>query len=498
MSGKELGKRQLEESVVGLKTGNKTGHGRNKRICAEPIGVCTAEAEETEEETEEATVEPEKMEDVEPEKMVATFVEPVVVTAEAGANMTDDLIKPTDISKSTISYLKKFYSSYFPFLLFESLLDHGAAGEDGAAREDGAGAAYGSRRRGGATLVGGTVPIIEIDGKYKHLQFELEYFILCDPSDISPYNKTKSILKRINEALPKYPEEGVFSKQFFEEVVDNLLQYDLAGTSKDYIEKYVVKVINQIFNLADVCHDMCETRGYYTGTFTEPLFRKIKSRLNTDYNEIYKLIFVANGEEAKYKWLHYIISHHKKGGTIHIGINIIDWVLANDVSIGETLESGFFINNGTPNCLSNNENFSAIFSPEGYNQITTIGNIFDSNGSNGKIEEIKHGEIEIDIQKQYRIFNKGLQDLLETCFPFLNMYISSIEVTEFDEDTNTFEISIELADDNEVCTLKLIMGSAGAWNVCGIFGSLANIDTIDKKIDDDSKLNDDKKKKKKK
>ena len=176
----------------------------------------------------------------------------------------------------------------------------------------------------------------------------------------------------------------------------------------------------------------------------------------------------------------------KKKGVAHVKQDIDDWVQTNETSIRDTIQSGLLITNGTPNCLGNPNNFNALFYPDTYSALhkTTIGNKFDSAGSQGVPGDIripKTGEI-LYIKQQEIIFQNGLNNLLKMCFPLLGNYIHEFLVEEgTDYASATFYIRIVLNKDVEhkpSIVLKLNMGPAGPWNVCGIFGSLADPKTL--------------------
>ena len=374
--------------------------------------------------------------------------------------------------KSTLKYLRNFYSSYFHFLFqYHYELDD----QDGMDMGGGGGGV----RRGGNP--------IKIDNKYENFDLKWEDFIKCR-SDDNDYTLTKNILRRINTYFQQY-DEGIFNKILFDRV---LVELRAAYPDDANLEECVVNVIRQIHNLADVCHDMCEKRPPFSGTFTQPLFKRLKQNFNTSFNNIYTLI---SGTDFEGTWLNYAIDDCKKKGVAHVKLDIIDWAQTNETSIQDTIRSGFLITNGTPNCLGNPNNFNALFSPDTYPELlkTTIGNKFDSAGSKdepGNIT-IPTTVLTLTINQQKTIFETGLNNLLKMCFPFLSNYIHEFLVEgETDYASATFHIRIvfNIAEPKPSIVLELNTGPSGPWNVCGIFGSLANRNTLIHYVGDDTTL----------
>jgi len=242
----------------------------------------------------------------------------------------------------------------------------------------------------------------------------------------------------------------------------------------------------QIFNLADIHHDMTESRGEITANYIGLCFLRIIKDLEK-YPEIKKYIIGSSADPAKILWFMDSIkcsadidSNVIFGGQAGDGgSRMYEWIINNAYQISTMAEApNLVIFNGTPHCLlSTEKSYSKkyIF-PQmeclKINMITTYGNVFDSGGSHldTDVKDIPGGPSKIE---QKKIFEEGLNFFLTDNFPFLKKYIKSIRINNITG--STFQLSLTKHDDTSF-TIIIDAGMNGPWTVPTILKSIKEKD----------------------
>jgi hypothetical protein len=242
----------------------------------------------------------------------------------------------------------------------------------------------------------------------------------------------------------------------------------------------------QIFNLADIHHDMTESRGEITANYIGLCFLRIIKDLEK-YPEIKKYIIGSSADPAKILWFMDSIkcsadidSNVIFGGQAGDGgSRMYEWIINNAYQISTMAEApNLVIFNGTPHCLLSTEKSDSkkyIF-PQmeclKINMITTYGNVFDSGGSHlaTDVKDIPGGPSKIE---QKKIFEEGLNFFLTDNFPFLKKYIKSISINNITG--STFQLSLTKHDDTSF-TIIIDAGMNGPWTVPTILKSIKEKD----------------------
>jgi hypothetical protein len=242
----------------------------------------------------------------------------------------------------------------------------------------------------------------------------------------------------------------------------------------------------QIFNLADIHHDMTEPRGEIKANYIRLCFLRIIKDLEK-YPEIKKYIIGSSADPAKILWFMDSIkcsadidSNVIFGGQAGDGgSRMYEWIINNAYQISTMAEApNLVIFNGTPHCLLSTEKSDSkkyIF-PQmeclKINMITTYGNVFDSGGSHldTDVKDIPGGPSKIE---QKKIFEEGLNFFLTDNFPFLKKYIKSITINNITG--STFELSLTKHNDTSF-TIIIDAGMNGPWTVPTILKSIKEKD----------------------
>ena len=298
--------------------------------------------------------------------------------------------------------------------------------------------------------------------------------VLHDFIFVNDEHKTNELLEKIDKYLEK--------NDMFVDDISILVSQDPQD-----IENYNI-LRRQIFNLADIHHDMTESRGEIKANYIKQCFSGIIEDLKK-YPEIKKYIIGSAKDPAKILWFmdavkcsadidsNVIFGGQASGDG---GARLYKWIIDNAYPISIMAEApNLVIFNGTPHCLLSTEkkNPDEFIFPQmkclKKNMITTYGNVFDSGGSHSDtdVKDIPNGP---NREEQKTIFEEGLNFFLKDNFPFLRKYIKSIKIKSIND--STFVLELTKLHDNSSFDISIDAGMNGPWTVPTILKSIKEKD----------------------